>query len=226
MDQRKPFSFMSPATRTFLRASWEVSDHSPWAVLHSYVYARWPYLYIGIGKGDHPLARKLAPLVHLWQRLAPRRGPRPMPAHSPTQATGTVADGYHAKVMPLDHACQLVTVKEPVELRDLEAVIPFVRARALIQQHPEQIIVMVCPCRAAMENPCRPLDVCLVIGEPFLSFLLEHHPTRSRASTRPRRSRSWSGRTSAVACTTPFSTIRCWGAISASATAAPAAARR
>jgi Pyruvate/2-oxoacid:ferredoxin oxidoreductase delta subunit len=181
---KKTFSLISPATRQFVRGAWDAHDHSLWAVLHSYLYARWPYLYIGIGKGAHPIARALAPVLRTWQRLFPRKGPKVLLTPSPTQATGTVADGYHAKVMPLDQACQLVTVNQPIELPDLEQVIPYVRARALILRSPEQIIVVECPCRAAEENPCLPLDVCLVIGEPFASFLLEHHPSRARRITK------------------------------------------
>jgi len=181
--KKKSFSLVSPVTRQFVRAAWEVHDHTLWAVLHSYVYARWPYLYIGIGKGDHPLAKRLAPLLRAWHRLFPREKPRALPAPSPTQATGTVADGYHAKVMPLAQACQLVTVNQPIELPDLEQMIPYVRARALILHNPDQIIVVVCPCRAAEQDPCGPLDVCLVIGEPFVSFLLEHYPSRARRIT-------------------------------------------
>jgi Pyruvate/2-oxoacid:ferredoxin oxidoreductase delta subunit len=94
-----------------------------------------------------------------------------------------VADGYHGKVVSLDHARQLVQIDQPVELPDLEQVIPYVRARALIQQHPDQIIVMPCPCRAAKENPCQPLEVCLVVGEPFVSVLLECHASRARRIT-------------------------------------------
>jgi Pyruvate/2-oxoacid:ferredoxin oxidoreductase delta subunit len=34
--------------------------------------------------------------------------------------------------------------------------------------------------RAASENPCQPEDVCLIIGEPFASFIVEHHPDKAR----------------------------------------------
>ncbi len=37
-----------------------------------------------------------------------------------------------------------------------------------------------CPCRVASEHPCLPLDVCLIVGEPFASFVIDHHPQRSR----------------------------------------------
>jgi Pyruvate/2-oxoacid:ferredoxin oxidoreductase delta subunit len=85
--------------------------------------------------------------------------------------------------MPLAAARQLLTVQQPIRIPDLEQVIPYPRARSLILQNPDHIVVMVCPCRAAKENPCQPLDVCLVIGEPFASFMLEHHPTRARLIT-------------------------------------------
>jgi Pyruvate/2-oxoacid:ferredoxin oxidoreductase delta subunit len=182
-ETKRPLSFISPATREFVRAAWQVHDHSLGALLHSYVYARWPYLYIGIGKGDHPIAKKLAPVLGAWQRLFPRKKPQALPSPSPTQATGTFADGYHAKVMLLDQARHLVTVDQPIDLPDLEQVIPYVRARALIQHHPDQVIVMECPCRVAKKDPCQPLAVCLVIGEPFVGFLLEHHPSRARRIT-------------------------------------------
>jgi Pyruvate/2-oxoacid:ferredoxin oxidoreductase delta subunit len=182
-ESKKSFSPISPATKQFLRAAWEAQDHSLWAVLHSFVYARWPYLYIGIGKGDHPIVRKLAPVRRMWRRVVPHKKLAAHPTPSPTQATGTLADSYHAKVLPLDLAHQLVTVSQPIALPDLEHVIPYVRARALILRNPDQVIVMECPCRAAKENPCLPLDICLIIGEPFVSFLLEHHPSRARRIT-------------------------------------------
>ncbi|HEU68467.1 MAG TPA: hypothetical protein ENN53_04535 [Candidatus Acetothermia bacterium] len=42
-----------------------------------------------------------------------------------------------------------------------------------------------CPCRAARESPCLPLDVCLVIGEPFASCvaLLDASPGGARGDT-------------------------------------------
>jgi ferredoxin len=54
------------------------------------------------------------------------------------------------------------------------------RARDLILKNPDHILALDCPCRSARENPCLPLDVCLIVGEPFASFVTEHHPSRSR----------------------------------------------
>jgi Pyruvate/2-oxoacid:ferredoxin oxidoreductase delta subunit len=180
---KKPLSLISPATRQFLREAWETQEHSLWGVLHSYIYARWPYLYIGIGNGDHPIARKFSLVTRTWRKVFPKKRQKAKPTPSLTQASGTVADGYHGKAMPLAAARQLVTVQQPIRIPDLEQVIPYIRARALILQNPNHVVVMVCPCRAAKENPCQPLDVCLVIGEPFASFMLEHHPSRARRIT-------------------------------------------
>jgi len=141
--------------------------------LHGYIYARWPYLYIGIGTGEHPLARLFGPLVRWVARLLPSG---PTDVHDQV----TFADTYHGKVVPLDAATQLVTVNEEINITDLEKIIPYTRARDIILQNPDHIVVLECPCRAARPDPCLPLDVCLVIGEPFASFVAEHHPRRSR----------------------------------------------
>jgi Pyruvate/2-oxoacid:ferredoxin oxidoreductase delta subunit len=90
------------------------------------------------------------------------------------------ADSYHGKVMPLDAASRLVRVGEEIRLPDLEQVIPYKRARDLLLSNPEHIVALQCPCRMARPNPCLPLDVCLIVGEPFASFVSEHHPERSR----------------------------------------------
>jgi hypothetical protein len=41
----------SPATKQFIKAAWKLQKKAPWDFLHSYVYARWPYLYISFAKG-------------------------------------------------------------------------------------------------------------------------------------------------------------------------------
>ena len=48
------------------------------------------------------------------------------------------------------------------------------------RKNPDHIVVLECPCRTYKENPCLPLDVCLVIGEPFASFVIEHNPDKAR----------------------------------------------
>lgn len=173
MEQRRWPALIGPSTRAFFREARRMPGFSFLDRLHGYVYIRWPYLYIGIGTGEHVLARLLGPPVRLVGRLFPAP-----PRHD--RETGTFADGYHGKVVPLEAAAQLVTVKEDVTLTELEQAIPYTLARDIVLQNPDHIVALECPCRAARDNPCQPLDVCMVIGEPFASFVSEHHSRRSR----------------------------------------------
>jgi ferredoxin len=150
--QKRRVRFFRPSTQAFFDEAQRTPGFSLLDRLHGYVYARWPYLYIGIGTRQHPLARILAPVVGLVGRL------RPPPATDAEPRT--FADGY---------------------LGDLEQTIPYPMARDIVLKNPEHIAVLECPCRAVRPDPCQPLDVCLIIGEPFASFILEHHPRRSRS---------------------------------------------
>ncbi len=164
---------MRPSTRSFLRESRRTQGYSFLDLLHGYFYGRWPYFYIGIGTGNHPLERICGPALRwLAYKLFPGLSNK-----------DSIAAGYHGKVMPLEAATQLITVNEEVRLTNLEKVIPYPRARDIILQNPDHLVVFDCPCRAVRPNPCLPVDVCLVVGEPFAGFILEHHPRRSRRIT-------------------------------------------
>ena len=172
--QRKGWpSPVRPSTRAFTREARRLPGFGFVDWLHGYAYARWPYLYISIGTGEHPIAHVLGPPVRLLGKLFPEK---PME----DRETGTIADGYHGKVVPLQAAAQLVTVEEDVKLGELEQAIPYRRAREIVLQNPDHIVALDCPCRTARPDPCLPLDVCLIIGEPFASFVADHHPRRSR----------------------------------------------
>lgn len=179
---------MRPSTRAFIREARRTKGYSFFDWLHGYAYGRWPYLYIGIGTGEHLLSRILGPLVrkaHKAKRLFfPRATDDYSEKDNPKQApkilgSGTVADKYHGKVVTLVAAKRLVTIKEDINLTNLEQIIPYSHARDIILQNPDHIVALECPCRAARPNPCQPMDVCLIIGEPFASFVAEHHPHRS-----------------------------------------------
>ncbi|HEQ60461.1 MAG TPA: 4Fe-4S dicluster domain-containing protein, partial [Firmicutes bacterium] len=68
-------------------------------------------------------------------------------------------------------------------LQDLEQVVPYSRARNLVLQGPPDLAVFECACRQARDNPCQPTQVCMVVGQPFVDFILEHHPKTSRRLT-------------------------------------------
>lgn len=161
------------STRAFRKEGQRTTGYSWFDFVHGYVYGRWPYLYIGVATGEHWLSRVFSPPFRLLARLRSR-------FQTDDQERDTFADGYHGKVVPLEAARQLVTVQEPISLPDLEKIIPYKKARDIIFQNPDHIAVLECPCRSSRPDPCQPLDVCLVIGEPFASFIIEHHPQRAR----------------------------------------------
>jgi len=171
--------FICPSTRKFFQESRANPRHSFGDFIHGYIYGRWPYMYISVAQGKHPLTKILGPLFSFISHLFPQA--KATSRNSPADDTVNLdfADGYHGKVVPLDKASKLVAVNKPINMPGLEQIIPYKRARDIILRNPDHIAVLNCPCRAAQETPCQPEDVCLVIGEPFASFIIEHHPHRA-----------------------------------------------
>ncbi len=167
-------SVLRPSTRAFYREGRKLEGYPLLDFVHGYVYSCWPYLYIGAATGAKPAPLVLRPLVRLGAWATSRRKSDADPGRN------AFADRYHGKVMPLDAVERLVTLDMGIDLRGLEQVIPYPVARDIVLQHPDHIVALECPCRAAREKPCLPLDVCLIVGEPFAGFIADHHPTRSR----------------------------------------------
>lgn len=169
---------IKPSTRAFLREARNIRGYSLFDLLHGYVYLRWPYFYIAMGKGDHPLARRMTPVLNwIGKMIAAGAGKRE------EQENSGFEDTYHGKVVPLNAARELISIREEVRIQNLEQVIPFKRAKDIVLKNPEAIVVLDCPCRVAKPDPCLPLDVCLIVGEPFASFVMEHHGKRARRIT-------------------------------------------
>ena len=166
---------LKKSTRHFIDESQRIKGFSFFDLLHGYFYARWTYFYIAMGTGEHPLAKRLKPMITWIGGMLVKKSNQSAKIN-PIQ----FEDTYHGKVVPLESARQLVMVQEDIALGDLEKIIPYQKAREIILKNPDHIAAIDCPCRAARKNPCLPMDVCLVIGEPFASFVIEHQPKRSR----------------------------------------------
>jgi len=128
-------------------------------VLHGYLYGRWPRQYIAL----------------FLQRLAPRMGKR---------TKQRLANSYHGKVLRLQEARAIIAVEQSIPLRDLEQVIPYRSARQLVLAAPPELALFECPCRHVRANPCRPTQVCILVGQPFVDFALEHNPAWTKRATR------------------------------------------
>jgi len=174
MNSRRGFSLLRPSTRAFFRER-KTAPGTPFLdVLHGYVYGRWPYFYIGAATGARPIPLLLRPIVRAGAWMLRRKARPDEPGRN------GFADRYHGKVMPLDAAERLVTLDVGLDLRGLEQIVPYPIARDIVLRHPHHIVALECPCRAEREKPCLPLDVCLIVGEPFASFVADHNPRRSR----------------------------------------------
>ena len=128
------------------------------SALHGYIYGRWIYPYLNL----------------LINYIFPRLGLR---------GRGWLTDRYHGKVLTTGQAEAIITINQDISLRDLEQIIPYPMARDLVLKGPTDVAVNECPCRHARANPCQPMQVCITIGQPFVDFLLEHHPKTSRRLT-------------------------------------------
>lgn len=164
---------IKPSTREFWKRANAIPGYPLAEKIHGYIYLRWPYLYIATGTGSNWLGRTAGKVISAFSKV--------FPPHAPKPGQIKFVDTYHGKVIPLNTARELVSVKENIRVADLERVIPYQLARSIVLDHPDHIVALECPCRAAREHPCLPLDVCLIVGEPFASFTLEHHASRSRA---------------------------------------------
>ncbi len=129
---------------------------------HLYLYGCWPRLYIGA-------------LIHGLFRLL---------SASTVPGRRFLSDRYHGKVLTAAHARALVMVDRPIRLPDLERVIPYPMARHLLLDTPLDIAAYECPCRLVRAAPCQPTQVCMIMGQPFVDLLLEHHPRTSRRLVR------------------------------------------
>lgn len=172
------FSPLLPSTRAYLKEGLRTDGYSAKNWLHGYIYSRWIYHYIGIGTGEHALVRRFPKLARILCRLF-----SPSKTGDPVENI-TFADTYHGKVISLEDAKKIVTVNRKIEVRDLEQVIPYKLARSILIENPNHIAVIDCPCRVVRAKPCKPVDVCIIVGELFCDFIVEHHPEKSRQITR------------------------------------------
>ncbi|MFH1735293.1 MAG: 4Fe-4S binding protein [bacterium] len=124
-------------------------------MLHAYVYGRWTNKYI------HTL------IHHVFPRLKP-------------EGKKWLSDRYHGKILTPELAEALITHDHDGHVHDLEQIVPYPHARKLILKGPPDVAVFDCACRHARENPCQPIQVCMVVGKPFVEFILKQHKSARR----------------------------------------------
>lgn len=148
---------LRPSTRKFIKEA-GLRRILNLQALHGYIYGRWTNQYMDV------LINKILP------RLNPVR-------------KKWLSEHYHGKVLTLEQAHSIITNDKDIPLHDLEQIIPYQKARDLVLKGPPDIAAYECSCRHARENPCQPTQVCMVMGQPFVDFVLEHNPKSSRKLT-------------------------------------------
>jgi ferredoxin len=91
-----------------------------------------------------------------------------------------ISETYHSKVVRLDDATKLITINKNIELRSLDQVLPYKHAKDIILKNPQNIVAYECACRGQKKDACKPSDVCLVVGDPFVDLVRMFQPFRSR----------------------------------------------
>ncbi len=170
------------STKSFLNeAKQGKKPFSLFRFLHGYIYLKWPYFYIGIATKSHWLYQFFKPILpRLEKWLISNSTNKNSTDSNRSHARISFADTYHGKVLPIHLAEEMVTLNQEISLENLEKIIPYATAKDIILKNPDHIAVIQCPCRKSKKNPCQPLDVCIIIGEPFAGFAVDHHPTRAR----------------------------------------------
>ncbi len=127
--------------------------------IHAYIYGRWTNQYIAfLLKHVHP---RLGEKGKVWQ-----------------------ANHYHGKIVTHELAKSIVTLDRDIPLQDLEQIIPYSAARNIVLQASPDIAIYECGCRNSRSDHCEPTQVCMVIGQPFVDFVIEHNPKTSRLVTK------------------------------------------
>ncbi len=98
----KRINIINPSTLAFIREARQTPGFRLFDFLHGYVYTRWPYLYISIGKGEYRYTPALAKLSGVFNKLF-----LSLLSHNGSASKSnkqTIADSYHGKLVPLEAA--------------------------------------------------------------------------------------------------------------------------
>ena len=164
---------MKPSTKAFFRLhGWRNAVD----FVHGYVYGRWVNAYISVISGKAIRRR----------RAGGRTAPSWAVKTTPQTALGRwLEERYHSKVLTTGDAGKIVRLDRPLRVDNPERVVPYAIANRIVLDTPGSLAVMRCPCREVKgTGACSPLEVCMVVGEPFVDFVVEHGTNGARRISR------------------------------------------
>jgi ferredoxin len=139
---RHPFN---SETLAFIRS---VGVNKPARWIHGYIYGTYSHLYLKCFLG---LVRGLPNVPKVLNDFAAR--------------------SYRGKVTTLDDAKRLVRINQEIPIDNLERILTMDDTVNIVYRTGDKVLVTECLCRGLKKNnPCKPSEVCMVMGEPFMSF--------------------------------------------------------
>lgn len=163
---------MKPSTKAFFKLhGWRNFGD----FLHGYIYARWTNSYLKVITGKAFKRRKAG-------GTAPSS---PRPPQPQTSLGRWFEERYHSKILTHEDAGKIIKLNRPLRVENPERVIPYEIANRIILDTPGSLAVMRCPCREIRgDKACGSLEVCMVVGEPFVDFVVEHGTNGARCISR------------------------------------------
>lgn len=154
---------MRESTKKFAREAGLKRILNPLSFFHGYFYFRWLKTYVSMG------VNLLIKLPFIGRFIVDK----------------VIRPTYHAKTLTFDQAKAIVTINKEVPLHDLgEQIIPYRTARDFVIGDKTDFAVMECACRNSRKKHCEPSDVCIIVGQPFVDFVIEHTPDIAHKITR------------------------------------------
>lgn len=168
------------ASQSALRKLFPNTDEGMAQLLHAQLYMRYPDLYVYYLKDS---VRKFLPNHENLKRPESAEHDvvddliKTLIRYNNRKIPSLETNAYHAKVLRMTDTEQLFQLKENLDLGTLpKTVIPYEKARDAIINNPDRLVLLDCPCRNAHgEGGCYPRDVCIIVGEPWVSWVLAHN---------------------------------------------------
>ena len=175
---------MTDAKKTTQRAlakAFPRTDEGMAQYLHAQLYFKYIPLYIyymrdGINKFLAEPLENMKPVGEKYDEV--EELVKTVVNHTGALSADPETNVYHAKVLRLEDAEQFFELDENLDLGELpKNIIPYEHARRILIENPQNIAVIDCVCRTLRgEAGCYPRDVCILIGDPWVSWVMERVP--------------------------------------------------
>lgn len=162
-----------------VRELWTLNGwRHPFRFLHAVFYLKNTPLYVNALASTYEFIQRKMP--RSWYRWGPFKA-----------FLRYFPDRYHGKVLSHENARKIIELNEDIRVASekAERVLTFEQVNQIVMKNPSSIALADCACRKRKEDHCEPIHVCMFVGEPFASFVVNrgrkeinaHYITRDEA---------------------------------------------